>query len=152
MLEKYLNSQLVFPSVEASSKDGLLKELAEKIAGSHSEIDEGALLCALADREKLDSTAIESEIAIPHAKIDKLKEVVIAVARSKDGVNFDSHDGAPTRLFFVLLAPRGASGEHIKVLARLAKVISTKGTKEKLLEAETSKEIYDRLIEVDKKC
>jgi mannitol/fructose-specific phosphotransferase system IIA component (Ntr-type) len=106
---------------------------------------------ALSEREYIDSTALENGVAIPHAKMEGLERPVIAIARSRKGCDFDSHDKMPTHLFFILLAPSGAFSEHIKLLARLAKVLSVKGLKEKLLEAPTLENIYMCLAEAEKK-
>ena len=110
------------------------------------------ITASLLEREKLDSTGIENGIAIPHAKVEEINIPIIAIGRSLKGVDFGAHDKMPTKLFFVILAPAHASSEHIKVLARLAKLLQHKGLKEKLLEAFDKEGIYNAMMEVDRKC
>lgn len=150
MLKDYLNISLINSSLSAASKDGALKEMAALIINNYKEIgNANALAAALSERERIGSTAIENGIAVPHAKVSNIKSIIIAVGRSEQGIDFNSNDGKKTHLFFILLAPENAAGEHIKVLARLAKLLSAKGLKEKLLGAKNAEGIYQTLVASD---
>lgn len=151
MLEKYLNISLVKSDLKASNKEEVLRELSDFISKNHGGIAPEIIESALVEREHMDSTGIEHGVAIPHAKIEGLKELVIAVASSKKGINFNSHDNKPTHIFFVLLAPSGAISDHMKVLARLAKILLSTETVKKLYDAKTPDDLYNALISADKK-
>lgn len=150
MLERYLNTALIRPDLSATSRDDVIREVAAVIGGGCSGLSVDKIANSLKEREDIDSTGIEEGIAIPHAKVDGLAELTVAICRSKAGVDFGAHDNRPTRLFFVLLAPIGAAGEHMKVLARMAKVLSVPGLKEKLLEAKDAEEMYRAVIKAEK--
>lgn len=151
MLEKYITLDKVFPELESADKQAVLTELSTLIANDLTGTDAKTIANALSIREELDSTGIESGIAIPHAKVENILDPVFCIGRSRNGVNFNSHDGKPVYLFFVLLVPTSQSGEHIKVLARLAKLLSTQGLKEKLITAVNAEEIYSLIIDYDKR-
>jgi len=151
MLKEFLHPGLIDPELKATSKSEVLEELSNIIANNYKELESASIAAALSERERVDSTAIEEGIAIPHTKMSQIKELIIAVGRSSKGLNFDAHDKKPTHLFFVIIAPEGGSGEHIKVLARIAKILATKGLKEKLLDAKNAEQIYKILIEADGK-
>lgn len=152
MLERYIKISLIIPDLLSDSREGVLKEFASKVSSEFKTLGEDAILSALLEREDIGSTGIENGIAIPHAKLNGINDTIIAIGRSKKGINFASLDGKPTHLFFVLLAPLMSAGEHMKALARLAKVLASAGLKEKLLGAGNAPEIYDMLIKVDKTC
>lgn len=151
MLENYLDKILIKPELTSTSKEEVLKELAHLITWKYKNLPPEVIESALKEREKMDSTGIEEGIAIPHAKLDGIDKLTIAVGCSKKGINFNAHDNKPTHLFFAFLAPTNATGEHMKVLARLAKLLTTHGLKEKLLEAKNIDTIYRELIAADKK-
>jgi PTS system nitrogen regulatory IIA component len=96
----------------------------------------------LLDREKLGSTGIGDGIAIPHGKLADLDELIVTFGRSKEGVNFDSMDGKPANLFFLLLAPENTTGLHLKVLAKISKMLKDNTFRKKLIEAKSKDELY----------
>ncbi len=151
MLNEYLHSGLIAPDLKASSKSEVLEELSGIISNNYKDLEPVSIAAALNEREKVDSTAIEEGIAIPHTKMNQVKKLIIAVGRSVKGVDFGAHNQKPTHLFFVIIAPEGGCGEHIKVLARIAKLLSTKGLKEKLLGAKDAEQMCKTLIEADGK-
>jgi PTS system nitrogen regulatory IIA component len=151
MLEKYLNKSLIIPLLNATSKEEALIEIANSISASFKELNAAEITRALKEREQIGSTAIEDGVAIPHAKLEGLTQVIISVARSTSGIDFSSHDKKITSLFFVILAPFNGASEHIKLLARLAKILTLGNIKVKLLEAKNAEDMYNLLIEADKK-
>lgn len=151
MLKDYLNEDLIKAGLVSTSKESIIIELAHLISGIYKELPADVVASALSERERIDSTGLENGIAIPHAKVNGIDKILIAVGRSKSGINFNAHDNNPTHMFFVLLAPQNTSGEHIKLLARLTKILGTIGLKEKLLQVKDEKEIFKILIEADKK-
>lgn len=151
MFENHLNTTLIFPNLISSDKNGVLAELAKGISSSIASLSMDEIEKALLEREKIDSTAVEEGVAVPHAKISGIDKPILAVGKSLNGINFNSLDQRPTRLFFVLLAPLHSVGDHMKLLARLAKILSMGDIKEKLFKARSSQDIYDVLIESERK-
>src|SRR5262249_43303321 len=103
-IEDILSEGLVLPDLSARTQTDVLVELATAVARRHPELDRERLVGALEDREKLNSTALGEGVAIPHGKLPGIKRVFAAFARSRQGVDFHSLDGAPTHLFFLLVA------------------------------------------------
>lgn len=151
MLKEYLNRELILPHLNGADKTAVLDELAYEIVCKNAGLKKDVVASSLTEREALGTTAIENGFAIPHAKIGDIKKLVIAIGRSKEGIDFGAEDGTCTNLFFAMLAPIGSAGEHLKVLARLTKILTIKNIKEKLLSAESANDIYNLLVEADEK-
>jgi PTS system nitrogen regulatory IIA component len=130
-----LAEDLVVASLAARSTSGVLEELATRIAKQHPEIDHARLVQALEDRERLNSTALGEGVAIPHGKLPTVTQVVAAFGRSIPGVDFQSLDGKPTHLFFLLVAPDGSAGAHLRALARISRLLKDAGFRERLMQA-----------------
>jgi PTS system nitrogen regulatory IIA component len=123
-----IKRDMVVPALEATDKRGILEELAAYMSAHHSRIDRAALAKVLIEREQLASTAIGEGVAIPHGKLGAVGEIVACLGRARGGVEFDSMDGQPTYLFFVLVAPESSTGAHLKALARISRVCSPRRT------------------------
>ena len=109
------------------------------------------LLTALIEREKLGSTGIGENMAIPHAKSDEIDKILIVFARSLSGIEFESLDQRPVHFICLLLAPTNSTGPHLIALARIARLFKSKTLREKILKAHGSDNIYSVLIEEDSK-
>jgi PTS system nitrogen regulatory IIA component len=130
-----LAEDLVVASLAARSKSGVIEELASRISKQHPEIDHARLVQALEDRERLNSTALGEGVAIPHGKLPTVTQVVAAFGRSIPGVDFQSLDGKPTHLFFLLVAPDGSAGAHLRALARISRLLKDASFREHLMQA-----------------
>ncbi len=108
-----------------------------------------SVLTALLDRESVGSTGIGQGIAIPHAKHPGLRKLVGLVARSREGVAFDSLDGEPVHLFFLLLSNQAAAGEHLKALAYVSQHLRNEIFRRFLFRARDENEIRKLLEEAD---
>src|SRR4051812_18451213 len=97
-----IKREMVVPALQATDKRGILEELAQYMAGKHPRIDRAQLSKVLIEREQLASTAIGEGVAIPHGKLATVGEIVACLGRARGGIEFDSMDGQPTFLFFVL--------------------------------------------------
>src|ERR1043165_1687569 len=100
-----IKRDMVVPALKATDKKSILEELASFMSEPHTRIDRAALSRVLIERESLASTAIGEGVAIPHGKLGAVGEIVACLGRATAGVEFDSMDGQPTALFFVLVAP-----------------------------------------------
>lgn len=141
----------IVPELRGTSKNAVLEELAGNLAEVHPEISKDRLVEVLLEREKLGSTAIGEGIAIPHGKLPMISSVISVFGRSRAGVDFNSLDGGPTKLFFLLVAPEDSSGAHLKALARVSRLLRDKAFRERLLLVETREELYRTIREEDEK-
>jgi nitrogen PTS system EIIA component len=145
--QEYLNDNL-----QAKTKTEVLAELSEMLVKGSRNLDQSQILDILQKREKLGSTGIGDGIAIPHGKIGGLEDLVVAFGRSKKGVAFDSVDGKPVHLFFLLLAPEDSTGPHLKALAKISKMLKANNFRKNLMEAKSKNDLYKIIIEQDEAC
>jgi PTS system nitrogen regulatory IIA component len=146
-----IKRDMVVPELRATDKRGILEELAAYMAGRHPRIDRGTLSKVLIEREQLASTAIGEGVAIPHGKLGAVGEIVACLGRAVKGVEFDSMDGQPTYLFFVLVAPESSTGAHLKALARISRVFKDPEFRRRLLLAPDGESMYNVVAEEDAK-
>jgi PTS system nitrogen regulatory IIA component len=144
-IEDILAPELVIATLAATTKAGVLDELASAVAVKHPDIDRARLVEALDERERLNSTALGEGVAIPHGKLPALRRVFGAFGRSPAGVDFQSLDGKPTQLFFLLVAPEESAGAHLKALARISRLLKDDAFRARLREAPDAEALY-RLI------
>jgi len=137
-------------NMKATNKSQALLELSELLGASDAIDDYKVIELALLSREKLGSTGIGKNVAIPHAKTDDAKRLTIAFGRSDKGINFDSIDGNPVNLFFVFASPLSESGKYLKVLARISRLVREEGFRNKLLKATTHEEILNIISSEEK--
>jgi PTS system nitrogen regulatory IIA component len=97
----------------------------------------------LIERERLGSTGIGDGIAIPHGKSPDLDHLLISFGRSRQGVDFDSLDGKPAHLFFLVLAPENSAGVHLKALARISRLLKSHNIRSELMNAADAAEIFE---------
>lgn len=138
--------------LNSTSKEGVIEEMVSLLAKNFPDkINQDETVRILTEREKLGSTGIGNGVAIPHGKLPSLTEIVTGFGRNLEGVAFDSQDGKPAHLFFVLLAPENAASLHLKALARLSRLLKDDHFRNKLLEAKDEDEIYQAIIGEDEK-
>lgn len=148
-IEDILTEELVLDDLTGRSKTDVLAELADAVTKRHPELDKSRLVGALEDRERLNSTALGDGVAIPHGKLPGLRRVFAAFARSRDGVDFQSIDGKPTHLFFLLVAPEDSAGAHLKALARISRLLKDPAFRSRLLDAPDSQALWSTIRDED---
>ena len=136
----------------AKTKTEALEELVNALIKGGLKLDSAKVIEVLQQREKLGSTGIGDGLAIPHGKIPSLDEIVVAFGRSKKGVDFDSLDGKPVHIFFLLLAPENSVGQHLKALARISKMLKKANFRQKLIETDSKSDLYKLIIEQNETC
>jgi PTS system nitrogen regulatory IIA component len=141
----FLNPKTILTELKSTDKKGVLEELTLPIA-EIAGIEHKELVRVLIEREHLGSTGIGNGIGIPHGKLKNLSSLIMGVGLSRKGVNFDALDGKPTRVFFLLLTPESSTDLHLKLLARISKLLRQADFKEKLLEAPDRDDVI-RLIQ-----
>lgn len=149
----FLHDRAVSADLKAVDKVGVVKELVGLLvgAGCIRRDDQQTLVETLLSREELGSTGIGQGVGIPHGKSDAVKELIAAFGRSVAGVDFDSLDGEPVHLFFLLVAPTASAGPHLKALARISRLLKDKYFREALKSAKDDKEIVCIIKEEDAK-
>jgi PTS system nitrogen regulatory IIA component len=147
----FLKPELVIGDIKATAKSDVLLEMTAQVARVEPRVNPGALRKVLEDRELLASTAIGDGIAIPHGKVDTITEMVGALGRSVGGLEFDSIDGKPTHLVFLLVAPASSTGIHLKALARLSRLFRVAQFRERLMEAPDAAAMYRVIQDEDAK-
>ena len=148
-IEDILDPALVLASLAARNKTEVLEEMSAAAAARYPELDRQRLVQALEERERLNSTALGDGVAIPHGKLPGIKRVFAAFGRSRQGLDFQSLDGKPTHLFFLLVAPEDSAGAHLKALARISRLLKDERFRARLLEAPDSGALWDTIREED---
>ncbi|HPA44372.1 MAG TPA: PTS sugar transporter subunit IIA [bacterium] len=137
MLCDLLRPERVVLTIEATGKRKILEELLSLVVADQPEEVQMAALEALMQREEVGSTGVGDGIALPHARTAAIQEIRMAAGVSGDGLDFDSLDGKPVQLFFLILTPASASGAHLKLLGQLARVLRSRELREDLRSAAT---------------
>jgi PTS system nitrogen regulatory IIA component len=147
----FLKLDAIIADLAATTKPAALGELATHMAGLNPKVEAGELRRVLEERELLASTAIGDGIAIPHGKLDSIGELQGVLARSIPGIEFESIDGRPTHLIFMLVAPVSSTGVHLKALARLSRLFRDADFRRRLLAAPTREDMYRVISDEDAK-
>lgn len=148
-LSEVIEEPLVLPALRAGTKDGVLGELVGSLAQQRREIDGRRLLDSVCQRERLGSTGIVEGVAIPHGRQPGLSSVALVIGRHQSGIDFGAIDGMPTRLFFLLAAPEESNGTHLKLLARVSRLVKDASFRDILLQARDQHELYQRIVARD---
>jgi len=143
-----LQKKAIISDLKAQDKKGILEELVAPIT-SITGVNHKDLVRVLMDREQLGSTGIGGGIGIPHGKLKQLESLALGFGLSRKGVDFESMDNQPTHIFFLLVTPENSTGLHLKMLARISKILKHDQIKEKLLIAADSDEIFSIIREED---
>ncbi|HEY5997458.1 MAG TPA: PTS sugar transporter subunit IIA [Candidatus Deferrimicrobiaceae bacterium] len=141
----------VVPDLRGETKDDVLRELSVAAARVVPSVSVEALTRILQERERLGSTGIGEGAAIPHGKVAGLDRLVTVFGRSRAGMQFQSLDGKPTHLFFLVLAPENSAGLHLKALARISRLLKDAGFRASLSEAPDTEALIRLLAEADER-
>lgn len=140
-IDDLLTPAAVIPALKVNNKKQALQELSAKAAELSGQ-SERAILEVLIQREKLGSTGVGGGIAIPHGKLPKLASLVGLFARLARPIDFEALDGQPVDLIFLLLAPEGAGADHLKALARVARLLRAPDVARKLRDSADAEALY----------
>lgn len=146
-----LSPDAIVTELNSTTKAEVLEELSkvmERVSGLQLKEQ---LIRALEEREMLGTTGIGDGVAIPHGKLKDVKVMMAAFGRSKRGVDFQSIDGKPAHIFFLLVAPEEMAGPHLKALARISRLLKEPSRRKALMEAGTKEDIYRLISEGDEK-
>jgi nitrogen PTS system EIIA component len=143
-----LTRDTILVDLQSNDKKGILEELVAPVAVA-ARIDAGDLVKVLMEREQLGSTGIGGGIGIPHGKLKNLDNLILGFGLSRQGVDFESMDGRPTHIFFLLITPENSTGLHLKLLARISRLLKNEPFKEKLMQARSTEDIIAVIEPVD---
>lgn len=147
----FLRKENCIASLASSDKDSVLRELTSTLVSSGDVSDGEAIVEALSERERLGSTGIGEQVAIPHAKVKGVGELVAAFGKSDEGVEYSAVDDKPVRWIFLLLASENNTGAHLKALARISRLLKSGALRSQIDKAKTAGDIYKAIEEEDSK-
>ncbi|MBI4389875.1 MAG: PTS sugar transporter subunit IIA [Nitrospinae bacterium] len=150
-ISEILKKDFIIADLSARDKEDALRELCAFLETKGVIKNKEALFASLMEREKLGSTGIGENVAIPHAKIDQADHIITLFGRSRDGIEFESLDQKPVQFVCLLIAPTASTGHHLKALARISRLLKSQNLRDKILKAQNADEIYSILVDEDAK-
>ena len=147
-LKEILCQEAIISELRARTREEVLKELVDALPDGLL-VEREKLFRILKEREEQSSTAIGGGVAVPHGRVAGLEKLILSVGVSKSGVDFGAPDQKPTHIFFLLFAPQEATSEHLRVLARIARLCQLPDLISRLLSARSPEEVYQILSEED---
>jgi fructose-specific phosphotransferase system IIA component len=148
-LTDYVSRDHVKIGLAGESKEEVIEELVSLLADTSDVSDVDAIYEAVMSREREGSTGLEKGVAIPHAKSDAVKSLSIVVGISRDGIEFESQDGKPAHLLFLMVAPTSESGPHVQAIAKIVKMIKLDKFRKKLIEAKKPEDVVEVISRVE---
>lgn len=150
-LRKILSKNVISIDLAGQSKEQVIEALLDVAMTTGKIKDKEAALKCVLERENKMSTGIQAGIAIPHGRTDAVDDLVACIGIKKEGVDFDSLDGVPSRIFIMTLSPTNRIGPHVQFLAEISKLLKQKEARERLMSAESVEEILQLMINRDEK-
>ncbi|VAX17205.1 hypothetical protein MNBD_IGNAVI01-148 [hydrothermal vent metagenome] len=138
-----LNKKRIITEFKSTSKEDVLNEMIDALRENENVIDLEKVRQVVLEREKIMSTGIGNGFAIPHGKTDGVKEIVAVFAKLKEPIDFDSVDGKPVNMIFLMVGREDAVSDHIKMLSRISRIMNKEEIHNKLMQAETADEILE---------
>ena len=146
-ISELLDPRAIVADLQARDKTRTLAELTDALLICEPSLDRDEVIAVLQERETLGSTGIGDGVAIPHGKLAGIPELKLVFGRSQAGVDFESMDGQPAYLFFLLIAPEESVGVHLKTLAKISKLLKDSSVRKKLLDASDQAAIYQVILD-----
>ena len=143
-----LQRETILADLKATTKKGILEELVAPVS-EIANVKPDDMVKVLMEREQLGSTGIGGGIGIPHGKMKDIDSLILGFGLSRKGVDFESLDGQPTHIFFLLITPENSTGLHLKLLAAISRILKNDPFKARLLKASSGDEIFEIIKEED---
>jgi PTS system nitrogen regulatory IIA component len=131
-------------------KAGALERLSEMLAEGQDGVSPAQILRVLSERERLQSTGVGGGVAVPHGSVEQLSQQVGALLVCPDPIAFDAIDGAPVSILFALVGPKGAPAEHLKILARVSRLLREVSFRQRLTQVTTGREAYELIRQTER--
>ena len=146
-----LKDKNVSLALGGKSKNDIIVELVELASHSKDFSDKNKVITSTFEREKTMSTGIGHGVAIPHGKSTGVKKICTSLGISKEGIEFDSLDGKPVHIFFLVAAPEGPAAPHIKFLSRISRLLNMEEFRKKLINSKSKEEVIHLISEEESK-
>ena len=150
-IDDILKKDSIIANLAGVNKGEILREITDFLQKQGLIKDKETLLNTLMEREKLGSTGIGENVAIPHGKSDELSHIITVFGRSLQGVDFESLDQKPVHFVCMVIAPSNSTGQHLKALARISRLFKNQDLREGILKLQDANQIYSLLLEADSK-
>lgn len=147
-LKKAISADTITLSLKGTTKDAIIEEMIDVLmaAGKIRDLkDRKDTLKAVLDRERKMSTGMQNGIAIPHGKTDRVESLIAAIGVKKDGMDFGSLDGQPSKIFVMTLSPDTRTGPHIQFLAEISRQLSDPSIRDRILNATKPEDVLSIL-------
>jgi mannitol/fructose-specific phosphotransferase system IIA component (Ntr-type) len=151
-IERCFEEGTVVPDLESTEKYDAIRELIRRAPVFRDLADLDAFELSVIEREQLETTAFGHGVAVAHGRVDGLARVLIGLGLAQRGIPFDSPDGAPVRLLFVIASPPHMSREYLYALSTLVRVIRDRTVREALLAAGAAREVETRIHDAISRC
>jgi mannitol/fructose-specific phosphotransferase system IIA component (Ntr-type) len=148
LLSELLTPARVVVPLSARDKRGIIAELTRHLT-ENSGANYQDVLAAVEEREAVLSTGIGFGVAIPHARSSAVSELTLVCGVSPEPVPFDSIDGEPVQIFFLIVGPESTAGQHVKILSRIARLVRRENLRERLCRAQTADEFYEAVVDAE---
>ena len=148
-ISNFLKTKHVIVNLKPSSKEDALVQVSQKLAALSPDLDPAIVHRKIIEREKQSSTAIGGGVAIPHSTMTGIQDPICILAQIPEGLAFDSPDGEPVYLIFMVIFPEQSTGIQLKLLARIARLCSYQELVQELKEAQTPDQLFDLLRKED---
>ena len=146
-----LKKDSIIADLVGTNKEEVLREVTDFLQSQGLIKNKESLLNTLIEREKLGSTGIGENVAIPHGKSDELSQITTVFARSLKGVDFEALDQKPVHFVCMVIAPSNSTGQHLKTLARISRIFKNQNLRDGILKLQNADQIYSLLLEEDSK-
>ena len=150
-LKEYIAESRVFCAVKTTDKAELINKMVDMMKESLPKLDKDIAIHNLLEKEGVFSTGVGNGIAIPHAVVPGIDKTHLSVAQLQTSIDYNSVDNVPVQLIFMLLSPEGRTHEHIKLLARIARLCFHHEFVDQMQKAKTNAELYGMIVEEDSK-
>ncbi|MDR1474085.1 MAG: PTS sugar transporter subunit IIA [Endomicrobium sp.] len=145
----FLSQDTIIVDLKATDKKSAIIELTEVLKDNKKIKNSEDLINIVLEREKLGSTGIGQGVAIPHGKTDLLQEQIGVLGISRKGIEFNSLDGEPVHIIFLLVGPIEVAGQHLKALSRISRLFKDKFLRQAIKEAKTTQEVVKLIQQED---
>lgn len=142
-VSKLLKPKAIMMDIDAKEKIAAIEEMVNYLVANEFVSDGKVFLKALLKRENLESTGIGDGIAIPHARTNAVTSLILAFARSQDGVDFSAIDGKPSHLIFLIASPEDKKSEYIMALAKISRLLRRQYVRDQLKHAQNPQEVLN---------
>ena len=149
LLSDYITKDRVIFPLKSNDKEGALKEIVEKFNELGVIKDKDEFLKKIKEREAIESTGIGQGVAIPHARSETVKKLSVIFGKSNTGVEYDSIDGKPVNLIFMIAAPKEVKKEYLQLIAKIARLLKTNHYRDSLDRAKSINEILQVIVSFD---